>query len=146
MSDARFALRRADYQAALDEKATRTVPEQQQQQQRQQQQPQQQQQDAPEASEAACHAAQQELTVPEPRSDIQDHDVVADADADEAELPEFVSAEDAQSRLPGLEWKTRVGTAGTALEQRRNSPIVELSLLLVSLCSWNLRRCYHSHQ
>lgn len=37
-----------------------------------------------------------------------------------------------EKRLPGPEWKERSGAAGTTADQRRNSPIVELSLLLVS--------------
>ena len=37
-----------------------------------------------------------------------------------------------QQRLPGGgDWKARFGAAGTREDERRNSPIVELSLLLV---------------
>lgn len=36
-----------------------------------------------------------------------------------------------QERLPGGDWKARIGTAGTPLEQQRVSPIVELSMILV---------------
>lgn len=35
-----------------------------------------------------------------------------------------------QARLPGREWKERHGTAGVPSDERRGSPIVELSLLL----------------
>ena len=39
---------------------------------------------------------------------------------------------DIQQRLPGGgDWKARFGAAGTREDERRNSPIVELSLLLV---------------
>ena len=38
-----------------------------------------------------------------------------------------------QARLPGANWRERIGTAGTSMEQQRNSPIVELSMLLVGL-------------
>lgn len=37
-------------------------------------------------------------------------------------------------RLPGSDWRARVGTAGTFAEQRRKSPIVELSQILVREC------------
>ena len=39
--------------------------------------------------------------------------------------------EEIQARLPGTEWKARIGAAGTPMEQQRVSPIVELSMLLV---------------
>lgn len=42
--------------------------------------------------------------------------------------------EQIQARLPGTEWKARIGAAGTSMEQQRVSPIVELSMLLVSHC------------
>ena len=35
-----------------------------------------------------------------------------------------------QARLPGREWKERHGAAGVPSDERRGSPIVELSLLL----------------
>jgi hypothetical protein len=35
-----------------------------------------------------------------------------------------------QARLPGPEWKERYGAAGTPADERRSSPIVEISLLL----------------
>ena len=37
-----------------------------------------------------------------------------------------------QLRLPGEDWRERHGAAGVQADKRRNSPIVELSLLLVS--------------
>ena len=39
--------------------------------------------------------------------------------------------EQIQARLPGANWRERIGAAGTSLEQQRVSPIVELSMLLV---------------
>lgn len=36
-----------------------------------------------------------------------------------------------QNRLPGLDWKERHGAAGVDSYQRRSSPIVEISLILV---------------
>lgn len=45
-------------------------------------------------------------------------------------------ADDLQSRLPGEEWrkgfKDKWGTAGVSLDRRRKSPIVEISMLLVT--------------
>ncbi len=40
--------------------------------------------------------------------------------------------EQIQARLPGADWKARIGAAGTPMEQQRVSPIVEVSMLLVS--------------
>ena len=44
---------------------------------------------------------------------------------------EQAQAAEVQMRLPGEDWKERHGAAGVQAEKRRNSPIVELSLLLV---------------
>ena len=38
---------------------------------------------------------------------------------------------DVQARLPGADWKARYGAAGVGQDQKRNSPIVEISMLLV---------------
>ena len=43
-----------------------------------------------------------------------------------------------QARLPGPEWRERYGAAGVPAGERRSSPIVEISLLLV-------RWCLHHH-
>lgn len=76
----------------------------------------------------------------------QFHDLhVAAVGVDEAE-PDGEAPDDApmddggiesiQQRLPGGgDWKARFGAAGTREDERRNSPIVELSLLLVGCFS-----------
>ncbi|KAK9816796.1 hypothetical protein WJX72_005198 [[Myrmecia] bisecta] len=46
---------------------------------------------------------------------------------------------DVQKRLPGTNWRERYGAAGTAGEQRRSSPIVELSMLLAECIQHGLR-------
>ncbi|GIL51561.1 hypothetical protein Vafri_7530, partial [Volvox africanus] len=43
------------------------------------------------------------------------------------------------SRLPGPEWKEKHGAAGTPLEHRRDSPIVEMALLLAECVQHGLR-------
>lgn len=40
-------------------------------------------------------------------------------------------SQEAESRMPGPEWKGRTGTAGVTDDKRRGSPIVEISMLLV---------------
>ena len=49
------------------------------------------------------------------------------------EVAEAADAEDAPlgKRLPGAEWRERCGPMGIPADERRSSPIVELSLLLV---------------
>jgi hypothetical protein len=49
------------------------------------------------------------------------------------EAAEGADAEDAPlgKRLPGAEWRERCGPMGIPADERRSSPIVELSLLLV---------------
>ena len=56
---------------------------------------------------------------------------VSEANVNEAELNEEDVNEQIQARLPGLNWRERIGAAGTSLEQQRVSPIVELSMILV---------------
>lgn len=43
----------------------------------------------------------------------------------------YTSLVSCQARLPGKEWRERHGAAGVPSDERRGSPIVELSLLLV---------------
>ena len=50
----------------------------------------------------------------------------------ETTQPEHLAAW-SQARLPGRDWKERHGTAGVPSDERRGSPIVELSLLLACL-------------
>ena len=63
-------------------------------------------------------------------------DADGDPEADAHAQPEAQTEEEARQqileRLPGVDWKARIGTAGTPMEQQRVSPIVELSMLLVS--------------
>lgn len=56
---------------------------------------------------------------------------VNEANVNEAELNEEEVNEQIQARLPGPNWRERIGAAGTSLEQQRVSPIVELSMILV---------------
>ncbi|BDA42593.1 probable ATP-dependent helicase hrq1 [Coccomyxa sp. Obi] len=47
--------------------------------------------------------------------------------------------EEVQARLPGKEWRERHGAAGVPSDERRGSPIVELSLLLAECVQHGLR-------
>ena len=51
---------------------------------------------------------------------------------------QYAHSAEVQARMPGKEWRTKEfkdkwGTAGVSLDQRRKSPIVEISMLLVPL-------------
>lgn len=70
-------------------------------------------------------------------TEVGDTEMAPETGPREAQTEEEVR-EQIQARLPGTEWKARLGTAGTAMEQQRVSPIVELSMLLVSLCCLRL--------
>ena len=56
-----------------------------------------------------------------------------DQDKDSQAQTDEEAREQIQDRLPGADWKARIGAAGTPMEQQRVSPIVELSMLLVRL-------------
>ena len=47
----------------------------------------------------------------------------------------------AQQRLPGGDWREQHGAAGVQADKRRSSPIVELSLLLVSAAAVPFAKC-----
>ena len=75
-------------------------------------------------------------------------DAMQQLEEDSAQQPkdsEEEMREEIQARLPGAEWKARIGAAGTPMEQQRVSPIVELSMLLV-MTSIIMRSCMHPVQ
>lgn len=56
--------------------------------------------------------------------------MLSEEEANEGQTEAEVT-EEIQARLPGANWRERIGAAGTSVEQQRVSPIVELSMLLV---------------
>ena len=88
-------------------------------------------------SDAAQPARPQQPTVTEQSTDSNlneagesQHPMLSEEDANEGQTEAEVT-EQIQARLPGANWRERIGAAGTSLEQQRVSPIVELSMLLV---------------
>lgn len=88
-----------------------------------------------EAGGSAADEQDQPAGLPHSSDGLQLTRVVQSEDRLEDECAEAHEEEEArqqiQERLPGGDWKARIGTAGTPLEQQRVSPIVELSMLLV---------------
>ncbi|KAL3163301.1 hypothetical protein ABBQ32_009693 [Trebouxia sp. C0010 RCD-2024] len=96
-----------------------------------------------EAGGSAADEQDQPAGLPHSSDGLQLTRVVQSEDRLEDECAEAHEEEEArqqiQERLPGGDWKARIGTAGTPLEQQRVSPIVELSMLLAECIQHGLR-------
>ena len=88
-----------------------------------------------EPGSAAADEQDEPAELPHSSNDLQLTRVVQGEDRLDDQSAEALEEEEArqqiQERLPGGDWKARIGAAGTPLEQQRVSPIVELSMLLV---------------